>query len=258
MASKRSPMKEYLSKVDPKQRTALEKVCKAIRAAAAEAVEGVSYGMPAFLVKGKAIAALLCCKGHCSYFPMSGRVVAAMSKELAGYDASKGTIRFTVNKPLSAAVVRKAIKLRLAEIAGKPSTRTVPAAKKVKVDSEVTEYLKKLKHPLKPGIEALRELILAVSPTIQEGIKWNSPSFRTSDYFATMNLRGSKGEERIWLILHTGAKGKTGEVKVADPEAMLKWLAKDRCMVTFTDGEDVRRKGRSLQAIVREWIRNLD
>ncbi len=258
MASKRSPMGEYLSKVNPEQRAALEKVCKAIRAAAPGAMEGVSYGLPAFLVGGKAVAALSCSKGHCSYFPMSGRVVAAMAKELAGYDTSKGTIRFTVQKPLTAALVRKAIKLRLAEIAGGPSTGKLPRAKKVKPDSEVSEYLRELKHPLKPGIEALRELILAVSPAIQEGIKWNSPSFRTSDYFATMNLRGSKGEDRIWLILHTGAKGKAGEVKVADPEAMLKWLGKDRCMVTFTDGEDIRAKGRSLQAIVREWVRHLD
>jgi hypothetical protein len=38
---------------------------------------------------------------------------------------------------------------------------------------------------------------------------------------------------------------------------LLEWLAKDRCLVTFADGKDVQAKRAALQAIVREWIRQL-
>ena len=42
-----------------------------------------------------------------------------------------------------------------------------------------------LEHPHKPAIELLRRLVLGVDPSVREGIKWNAPSFRTGEYFAT-------------------------------------------------------------------------
>jgi hypothetical protein len=77
--------------------------------------------------------------------------------------------------------------------------------------------MRTLKHPLKPSLEALRRLILGVDPTLQDGIKWNAPSFRTTEWFATTNVHG---KDCLRLILHTGAKAKesakTG-LKIADP-----------------------------------------
>lgn len=122
------------------------------------------------------------------------------------------------------------------------ASRTEPA---------VAEFMKDLDHPLKKEIETVRKIILAVSPAIREGIKWNAPSFRTTDDFATLNLRGG----RVWLILHTGAtaKGLSLQGKIADPEGLLKWLAKDRAVVTFEDAKDVRAKKKALERIVSEW-----
>jgi hypothetical protein len=60
-------------------------------------------------------------------------------------------------------------------------------------DAAVAAFLRGLEHPLKQELEAVRRLILAASPTIHEGIKWNAPSFRTDEYFATMNLRARNG-----------------------------------------------------------------
>ena len=60
-----------------------------------------------------------------------------------------------------------------------------------------------LEHPFKPEIEAIRRLMLGVDPGVREGIKWNSPSFRTTEYFATTNLRSKAG---IGVILHLGAR----------------------------------------------------
>nr|WP_246357541.1 DUF1801 domain-containing protein [Pyxidicoccus fallax] len=111
-----------------------------------------------------------------------------------------------------------------------------------------------MEHPLKKEVEAVRQLILGLGPEVREGIKWNAPSFRTTEHFATFNLRDP---DRVRLILHTGAKvkdtAKSG-VKVADPSGLLEWLAKDRCLVTLTDGKDLKAKRTALEAVLREWI----
>ena len=120
-------------------------------------------------------------------------------------------------------------------------------------DPAVIDYLDKLEHPLKAEIETVRQIILGVSPEIREGIKWNSPSFRTTDYFATLNLR----QGRLWLILHTGAKVKPtaqAGLPISDPTHLLEWLAKDRAVVKFTDAADVRAKRGALEAVLREWL----
>ena len=123
------------------------------------------------------------------------------------------------------------------------------------VDTAVVAFLRDLEHPRKREIEAVRQLILGVDPAIREGIKWNAPSFRTTDYFATFNLRA---RDRVRLILHMGAKVKataTTGVKVADPAGLLEWLAEDRCLVTLRDEADLQAKRAALEALLREWIR---
>ena len=111
---------------------------------------------------------------------------------------------------------------------------------RAQTDPAVIEFLQELDHPLKKEIEAVRKIILGASPEIREGIKWNSPSFRTNEYFATLNLH----KWRVWLILHLGAKVKdnTKAPKIADQAGLLKWLAKDRAMVTFADAKEVKAK----------------
>jgi uncharacterized protein YdhG (YjbR/CyaY superfamily) len=58
-------------------------------------------------------------KHRYSIFPASGAVVEALGEELKPYLAGKGTIRFRADKPLSAAVVTKIVKVRLAETAAR-------------------------------------------------------------------------------------------------------------------------------------------
>jgi hypothetical protein len=69
----------------------------------------------------------------------------------------------------------------------------------------VDRFMAALEHPHKPEIEALRQAICAVDPSIAEGVKWNAPSWRTTDYFATTHLRAKTG---FGLILHLGAKAR--------------------------------------------------
>jgi uncharacterized protein YdhG (YjbR/CyaY superfamily) len=105
---------EYLARLRADQRAALAKLRKAIRAAAPEAEECISYRIPAFRLNGMLVGFGATGK-HCAFYPMSSTTVAAHRNELAGYDTSKGTIRFQPDKPLPAALVRKLVKARIAE-----------------------------------------------------------------------------------------------------------------------------------------------
>jgi uncharacterized protein YdhG (YjbR/CyaY superfamily) len=109
---------EYLAAVSDDKRAALEKVRKTIRAAAPQAEECISYQLPAFRLNGMLVA-FGARANHCAFFPMSSSTVAAHQDELKGYDTSKGTIRFQPDKPLPAALVRKLVKARMAENAGR-------------------------------------------------------------------------------------------------------------------------------------------
>jgi len=106
---------EYLAGVPEPARSTLQKVRAAIRAAAPpEATEAISYRIPTFQYKG-GLVGFAAFENHCSFFPMSSSVVDAFKDELKGYQTSKGTIRFPVDKPLPAALVKKLVKARIAE-----------------------------------------------------------------------------------------------------------------------------------------------
>ena len=130
----------------------------------------------------------------------------------------------------------------------KPDRKTTAADTVAAVD----EFMAKLKHPHKAAIEELRRMICAVDSSIAQGVKWNAPSFRTTEYFATTHLRSGEG---IGIILHVGAKSReTPAFQVEDPRGLLKWLAKDRALISFSGIEDVKAHEPAIQAIVRQWI----
>ncbi len=107
----------WLRKLGKDKRETLEKVRKALRAALPDATEGIGYGMPAFF-KGKPIAGYSASDRHCSYHPMSGRIIETLKDELKDYETSKGTIRFPVGSSLPSSLIRKLVKARLAEVEG--------------------------------------------------------------------------------------------------------------------------------------------
>ncbi len=108
----------YLAEIPADARSALEKLRKTIRVAAPEAVEGFSYGVPAFKLNGKTLVCFAVFKNHCGFYPMSPEVLSAFAHELTGYKTAKGTIRFDPNKPLPATLVKRIVKARLAELEG--------------------------------------------------------------------------------------------------------------------------------------------
>jgi uncharacterized protein YdhG (YjbR/CyaY superfamily) len=86
------------------------------RRVAPEAVEGTSYGVPALLVDGKGLLGVRAAGAQLSLVPFSSGAVDAVRDDLAGWSASKGLIRFTVDTPLPDDVVERVVRARLAEI----------------------------------------------------------------------------------------------------------------------------------------------
>jgi hypothetical protein len=127
-------------------------------------------------------------------------------------------------------------------------------------DGSVDAFMRTMDHPMKAEIKAARQLILAADPSISEGIKWNGPSFMSTDYFATLNNPNNpRTKDHVALLMHTGVKAKGLDMKstIADPEGLLKWIAKDRAMITFENAAEIKKKGKALQAIVKQWIKML-
>jgi uncharacterized protein YdhG (YjbR/CyaY superfamily) len=106
---------EYLADVPEPARTTLTKIRATIRSVVPkETTEAISYGMPAFKYKG----ALVCFgafSDHCSFFPMSAALIEQFKEDLKNYQTAKGTIRFPVDKPLPATLVKKFVKARVAQ-----------------------------------------------------------------------------------------------------------------------------------------------
>jgi uncharacterized protein YdhG (YjbR/CyaY superfamily) len=105
---------EYLAGIPEPARSTLKKIRAAIRSAVPrEATETISYQMPAFKYNG-VLVWFAAFSNHCSFFPTAS-VVAAFENELKDFSISKGTIRFPTDKPLPAALVKKMVKLRVAQ-----------------------------------------------------------------------------------------------------------------------------------------------
>lgn len=111
MAAAAKNVDEYLAAVPKEARAALEKLRRTIKAAAPMATETISYQMPMYKHHGMVVG-FAAFKNHCSLFPGSG-VMDAYKKELKDYETSKGTIRFTIDKPLPATLVKKLVRDRI-------------------------------------------------------------------------------------------------------------------------------------------------
>ena len=120
----------------------------------------------------------------------------------------------------------------------------------------VDAYLAALQHPHKKGVEALRKAILGIDTRIQEEVKWNAPSFYLDDHFATFRLHPGT---TFQLILHRGAKAKdnTKQFRLDDSLGLLKWAAKDRCIISFSSDSDAKEKRAEIIRLVKEWLAQL-
>ena len=106
----------YFESLPAEQREPLQKLRETIAAAAPEAEEGITYGMPGFLLGGKGFAGYMAFKDHYSFFPMSPGAIDAHRSELGDRVTGKGTISFDYGERLPVALVKKVVKTRLTEV----------------------------------------------------------------------------------------------------------------------------------------------
>ena len=105
---------EYFAALPGDQRAALRRVRATIRAAAPEAVESISYGMPAFRYQGRPLIYFGAARNHCAPYGN----MEPYKDDLEGHYTSKGTLRFTSSRLLPAALVEQIVKVRMQEIEG--------------------------------------------------------------------------------------------------------------------------------------------
>lgn len=109
---------DYLRELDDDQREALQAVIDHVAAIAPDATEGRSYGLPAFVQNGRPLLGFAATSGHLSLYPFSPAVIDGVRDQLTSYRLSKGTVRFTADRPVPDDVVTEMVRRRLDEIEG--------------------------------------------------------------------------------------------------------------------------------------------
>ena len=118
---------DYLEALPPDQAVALQKLRKQIRAAAPGCEEHFGYGLPGFKHNGHPLIYMGAAKNHCALY---GSVPTGFNDRLKEFKVSKGTIQFTPEKPLPAALVKEIVKAKVAEMNAKWPVKTKADSKK--------------------------------------------------------------------------------------------------------------------------------
>ena len=106
---------EYLTNVKPDHRKTLQKLRQIIQTTAPTAEECISYGIPAFRLNRRLLVFFGAWANHCAFYPGSAATLKNFRNELKNFQTSEGTIRFSPDKPLPVALVKKLVKTRIAE-----------------------------------------------------------------------------------------------------------------------------------------------
>lgn len=107
----------YIAAAPDPHGSTLERLRAMIRTIVPHATEGLSYGVPAFMIDGSPVAGYAHARRHCSYFPHSGSVLEELERVepglLEGYDWSKGTLRFPADRVPDEPLIRRLVEIRI-------------------------------------------------------------------------------------------------------------------------------------------------
>jgi uncharacterized protein YdhG (YjbR/CyaY superfamily) len=103
----------YLNSVSEPQRSTLQEVRRRILSLLPDCEECLSYGMPAFKVRGKVIAGFAAAKTFNSYYPHSGAILDRLESQLVGYERTQGALHFPMDTPLSKKLLKQLISAKL-------------------------------------------------------------------------------------------------------------------------------------------------
>jgi uncharacterized protein YdhG (YjbR/CyaY superfamily) len=118
---------EYIAFFPEDVQKKLQEVRAAIKAAAPEAEEKISYKMPAFAQKG-ILVYFAAWKNHIGFYPIPSGT-QAFKQELSVYESSKGAVKFPLDKPMPVELISRIVKFRLAENLKKAKEKKVKRPK---------------------------------------------------------------------------------------------------------------------------------
>lgn len=108
---------DYLASIgNDADRAALKRVLDIAREVAPDVTQGMSYGMPTLLYRGKGFAAAMQTKAHLALYPFSGSVLPAFEAELADFSHSISALRFSAEQPVPAELLRRILEMRKEQI----------------------------------------------------------------------------------------------------------------------------------------------
>lgn len=119
--------------------------------------------------------------------------------------------------------------------------------------AEVEAWLARFPPPLRQQVDAIRAVFHALSSHVVEEIKWNTPSFRASDDFATLHLRDPT---KPMVVFHTGvkAKGLVLRGRIDEPPGRIDWRAPDRCLFKLGPAADRAESLPALRRFAIDWM----
>jgi len=104
---------EYMSSLPKDVRSMMEEIRKTVKTLAPDAVELLSYNMPAFKYQGRILLYYMAHRVHIGFYPADAKAIVAFKDELAKYNTSKGTVQFPLDKKLPLGLIRKIVKYRV-------------------------------------------------------------------------------------------------------------------------------------------------
>ena len=111
-----SPIDAYLAQRPADQREALRLLRTQISRLLPDAEESISYGIPTFKLRGRAVVWYAGWKSHCAIYPLTDSFLAAHDDELTGFGRTKGSLHFTPDAPLPERIVEGLVRARLADL----------------------------------------------------------------------------------------------------------------------------------------------
>lgn len=104
---------EYIAAFPPEVQAKLEELRSTIKKAAPQALETISYQMPAFKLHG-ILVYFAAYKNHIGFYP-TGSGIENFRKEVSAYETSKGTVRFPLDQPIPLNLITQMVKFRVVE-----------------------------------------------------------------------------------------------------------------------------------------------
>ena len=110
---------DYIATLPHDERVLFEGMSASVKQIVPSVEQGVSYGMPAFLYRGKALVSFLVRKSYLSLYPFSGKVIALLESQLRGFEITSGSVHFSKENPVGGSLLEEILKARIREIEGK-------------------------------------------------------------------------------------------------------------------------------------------